>query len=346
MAKSSSFNTTADYLNSTAAYNVKAPEKKPEKIASPKTPDESQSLKDCIDFNSVFKIDGAHIYTRTLPGENGQKTLRIDGPSDSALALDSLGTVRIITGQRDPNRGAASGKLLIKTNGQQQLHQEPSIIQYNAGGENKEAWNVLAYGNVIHEARGSEYTIRAQKITLIADEELSLIGHGGVKIQAGQSGKGPIDIVGGTITQTSTNEKKVVSGQQTTEVAEQTTTQYDPRASTNFISPGSINHKVLGDFSVEVGGVYHTDVAGKSFGGDSLVDGGRESSYRVQTAAGDSQMSSPATNVNIDGIAVSVNASEGFNVTAGANVDITAAAEVNITGTGNVTIKGALIYLN
>lgn len=346
MATNSSFNTTADYLNSTAAYNVKAPEKKPKKIASPKTPDEAQSLKDCIDFNSVFKIDGAHIYTRTLPGENGQKTLRIDGPSDSAVALDSLGTVRIITGQHDPNRGPASGKLLVKTNGQQQLHTEPSVIQYNAGGENKEAWNVLAYGNVTHECRGGEYAIRAQKITLIADEELSIIGHGGVKIQAGQTGKGPVEIACGSYSQTSINEKKVITGQQSTEVAEQTTTQFDPRSSTNFISPGNINHKVLGDLSVEVGGVFHTDVAGKSFGGDSLVNGGRDSSYRVQTAAGDSQMSSPATNVNIDGISVSVNATEGFNVTAGANVDITATAEVNITGTGNVTIKGALIYLN
>lgn len=337
MATNSSFNTTADYLNSTAAYNVKAPAKKPEKIASPQTPDEAQSLKDCIDFNSIFKIDGAHIYTRTLPGENGQKTLRIDGPADSALAMDSLGTVRIITGQHDPNRGAASGKLLIKSNGQQQLHQEPSYIQYNAGGENKEAWNVLAYGNVTHEARGSEYTIRAQKITLIADEELSLVGHGGVKIQAGQSGKGPIDIVGGTITQTSTNEKKVVNGQQATEVSEQTTTQSDPRSSTNFISPGNINHTVTGDFNFDVGGVFHTNVAGKSFGDGALISAGRDSSYRVQTATG---------NTNIDGTSVSVNAIEGFDVTAGEGVDIYGGADVNITSGTNVNIKGALIYLN
>lgn len=338
---------TERQLRAGTSKDVKSPSAgNPKSIAKPKSPDESQSLSDCIDFNSLLKVDGSHIYSRTLPGENGQKTLRIDGPGDSALALDSQGTVRIITGIHDPNRGAGSGKLLIKTNGQQQLHQEPSFIQYNAGGENGDAWNVLAYGDVVHEARGSEYTIRAQKITIIADEELSLIGHGGVKIQAGQSGKGPVDIVGGTITQTSTNEKKVVSGQQATEVSEQTTTQFDPRASTNFISPGNINHKVLGDFNVQIGGVFHTDVAGKSFGDGGLVSGGRDSSYRVKTAAGDSQLSSPATNVNIDGIAVSVNASEGFNVTAGANIDMTAAAEVNITGTGNVTIQGALIYLN
>ena len=338
---------TERQLRAGASKNVKSPSAgNPKSIAKPKSPDESQSLSDCIDFNSLLKVGGSHIYTRTLPGENGQKTLRIDGPGDSGIALDTQGTVRIITGIHDPNRGAGSGKLLIKTNGQQQLHQEPSFIQYNAGGENGDAWNVLAYGDVVHEARGSEYTIRAQKITIIADEELSLIGHGGVKIQAGQSGKGPVDIVGGTITQTSTNEKKVVSGQQATEVSEQTTTQFDPRASTNFISPGNINHKVLGDFNVQIGGVFHTDVAGKSFGDGGLVSGGRDSSYRVKTAAGDSQLSSPATNVNIDGIAVSVNASEGFNVTAGANIDMTAAAEVNITGTGNVTIQGALIYLN
>lgn len=346
MAANSSFNTTADYLNSTAAYDVKAPTKKPQKIASPQTPDEAQSLKDCIDFNTVVKIDGAHIYTRTLPGENGQKTLRIDGPGDSAVAMDSIGTIRLITGQHDPNRGSASGKLLIKTNGQQQLHQEPSFIQYNAGGENKEAWNVLAYGNVTHEARGSEYTIRAQKITLIADEELSLIGHAGVKIQAGQSGKGPVEIACGSYSQTSTNEKKVVSGQQSTEVSEQTTNQFDPRASTNFISPGNINHRVLGDLNLEVGGVYHTNVAGKSFGDGALISGGREASYRIQTAAGDSQLSSPGANVDIEGTSVSVTAIEGFDVTAGESVNIYGGADVTLESAANVNIKGALIYLN
>jgi hypothetical protein len=294
-------------LKANSSKNTKSPTQgNPKSVAKPKTASESQALADCINFNSLLKVDGSHIYTRTLPGENGQKTLRIDGPGDSGIALDSQGTVRIITGIHDPNRGAGSGKLLIKTNGQQQLHQEPSFIQYNSGGENGDAWNVLAYGDVIHEARGSEYTIRAQKITLIADEELTLMGHGGVKIQAGQSGKGPVDIVGGTITQTSTNEKKVVSGQQATEVSEQTTTQFDPRASTNFISPGNINHRILGDLNVEVGGVFHTDVLGKSFGDGALISAGRESSYRVQTVAG----------------------------------------QIDITGIGNVNIKGALILLN
>ena len=129
------------------AKGVKSAAKLPTGVAKPKKSPETQALSDCLDYSTLIKADGSHIYTRKLPGENGKKTLRIDGPGDSAVALDSEGTIRLITGIHDPNRGAASGKLLIKTQGQQQMHKEPSVIQYNAGGENKEALNVLCYGD-------------------------------------------------------------------------------------------------------------------------------------------------------------------------------------------------------
>jgi len=321
----------ADYLS---ASNAKAAESLAADIAKPKTKPETQSLKDCVDFNTLMKVDGAHIYTRTLPGENGEKALRIDGPGDSALTLDSKGTVRLITGIHDPNRGAGSGKLLIKSSGQQQLHSEPSIIQYNAGGENKEAWNVLAEGDVVHEARGSEYTIRANKITLIAEEELSIQGHGGVKIQAGQSGKGTIDMVCGTLTQRAINYEEVIEGQRkTTGVSEQSTEQFDPRASVNIVSAGSINHKILGDLQEQIGGAYHVDVLGKKVPGGLLSGQSAVNTHQIRTLVGNSEIQSVAGKTT-------VSAQTGVDIkTTTGNIDISAIA-------GNVDINGLLILLN
>ena len=325
---------TERQLRSGASKNTKSTKNLPKDIAKPKTAPETQSLADCIDFNTLMKIEGAHIYTRTLPGENGKKTLRIDGPGDSAVALDTEGTIRLITGQHDPNRGAASGKLLIKSAGQQQMHSEPSIIQYNAGGENKEAWNVLAYGDVVHEARGSEYTIRAQKITLIADEELSIQGHGGVKIQAGQSGKGTIDMVCGTLTQRSVNYEEIIQGQRkTTGVSEQSTEQFDPRASVNIVSAGSINHKILGDLKEQIGGAYSMDVLGKKIPGGLLGTDTSLNTYQVKTLVGNSEIQSVAGKTT-------VSAQTGVDIkTTTGNIDISAIA-------GNVDINGLLILLN
>ena len=327
----------ADYLS--ASNGTKPADKLPEKVAKPTTKPETQSLKDCVDFNTLVKVDGAHIYTRTLPGENGEKALRIDGPGDSALTLDSKGTIRLITGIHDPNRGAGSGKLLIKSNGQQQRHTEPSTIEYNAGGENKDAWNVLAYGDVVHEARGSEYTIRAQKITLIADEELSLIGHGGVKIQAGQSGKGTIDLVCGSYSKTTVNNSEAVSGQKLTEgVSEESVIQFDPRASVNVVSAGSINHKVLGSLQQDIGGAYSVKTAGvytNTVGGAASISAGGAAEIK---AGGNTSM--------IAGAAANITAGAAANITAGEGVDIFGGANVSIRSEAEVSIKGTMIYLN
>ncbi len=339
-----------------ASKGVKSTTNLPTGVAKPKTAPETQSLKDGLKFSTLIKADGSHFYTRTLPGENGKRTLRIDGPGDSAIALDTLGTIRLITGIHDPNRGAGSGKLCIKSNGQQQLHTEPSIIQYNAGGENKEALNVLAYGDVTQESRGGEYTIRATKITLIADEELTLQGHGGVKIQAGQSGKGTIDMVCGSLTQKTVNYKEVISGQKKTEgVSEESVVQFDPRASVNIVSAGSINHRIIGDMQQQVGGAYHMDVLGKKIPGGLLTGDGILNAYQLRTVAGKAEIKTGnldliAAKTNVTTADLDLNSAKTSFETAdfdikSAKVDVTGTADVSITG-ANVRLTGALIYLN
>jgi len=339
-----------------ASKGVKSSKNLPTGVAKPKTAPETQSLADGLKFSTLIKADRSHIYTRTLPGENGKSTLRIDGPGDSAIALDTLGTIRLITGVHDPNRGAGSGKLLIKSNGQQQLHTEPSIIQYNAGGENKEALNILAYGDVTQESRGGEYTIRATKITFIADEELTLQGHAGVKIQAGQSGKGTIDMVCGTFTQRTVNYKEVISGQKKTfGVSESVVQSFDPRASVNIISAGSINHKIIGDMQQQIGGAYHMDVLGKKIPGGLLTGSGVLNAYQLRTVAGKAEIKTGAldltaakttvktADLSLDSAKTSFKTAD-FDVDS-AKVDIVGAADVSITG-ANVRLTGALIYLN
>jgi hypothetical protein len=338
------------------AKGVKSAAKLPTGVAKPKKSPETQALSDCLDYSTLIKADGSHIYTRKLPGENGKKTLRIDGPGDSAVALDSEGTIRLITGIHDPNRGAASGKLLIKTQGQQQMHKEPSVIQYNAGGENKEALNVLCYGDVVTEARGSEYTVRATKITFIADEELTLMGQGGVKIQAGQSGKGTIDMVCGSLNQRTVNYKEVITGQKKTEgVSEESVVQFDPRASVNIVSAGSINHKIIGDMQQQVGGAFHMDILGKKIPGGLLTGDGVLNAYQLRTVAGkteittvDLDLTSAKTTVktaDLDLTSAKTTLKTADLDIAAAKVDILGTADVSITG-ANVRITGALIYLN
>lgn len=278
------------------------------------TPDESQDLDGSIKFHHIFKVpEGSHFYERILPDDQG-RTLRIDGPSDGAFALDDKGNIRILTGIRDPEIGAGSGRLGIKTWGQQQLHNERSNIQYCSGGDEEGiALNILAYGDVVEEARGSERVIRAQKISIIADEELTLIGNSGVFIQAGSEGGGTITMNAGSVEKQTTNDKEKISGQKMTYgVSEETTINFDPRASVNVVSPGHVNWKILGDYQQWVGGVVNQVAAGGVSTPPLIED--RTSAYKVQTLAG--------------------------------NTDITSAAQVNITGVGNVNIRGALIFLN
>jgi len=166
------------------------------------TPDEVQQLDRGPRFNTAFKgvLTRSEIYERMYP-DNQTATLRIDGPAGNAgfMALQSSGAIVIVTGEKNVEKGPASGKLCIHTHGQQQKHEEVSHFEYNAGEGEKEALNIIAYGDVTEEAVGSQRTIKAQKIVIEADEELFLIGKSQVFIQAGQSGGGSISMIAGQI---------------------------------------------------------------------------------------------------------------------------------------------------
>ena len=221
----------------------------PNNIFKQTTPDEEQALLDQPRFQTWYKgwLTRSEIYERMLP-DGLTSALRIDGPSDSAFSLDDKGNVRILTGKKASGI-AGSGVLGIKTWGQQQLHNARSNIQYCVGGTENEgqALNVLAYGDVVEQAIGGTRYIQASKVEITATEELVLNGQT-IKIQA----QGDIEMAAAAINTAQTNKKEIILGQRMTFGAgEDTDLQFDPRASKNILSPGNVNHKVLGEYKLK-----------------------------------------------------------------------------------------------
>lgn len=338
--------------------------KYPEGIFKQTTPDETQDLRDGPRYCTVYKgvLTRSEIYERLLPDKQ-TAALRIDGPIDNGgfLTFDSRGQIVLATGKRDKELGDASGKLCIHTHGQQQKHEEVSHFEYNAGEGEKEALNIIAYGDVTEEAEGSQRTIKAQKILISAEEELVLIGKSGVIIQSGSAGGGKISMQAGDIEKITNNDREIILGQRLTfGVSEDTTISFDPRANQSIISPGHVNWKILGDYSQWIGGVSQTIVAGGP-GLPPLVEA-RDSTFSVKTVVGGQTFDALDFINRKAGAAIVDAAGASFKATAGADVSIsavgsasmaagvdasvTAAGQVNIIGIGNTNIKGLIINLN
>ncbi len=302
----------------------------PTGVASPTTPNETQELSKGPRFQTWYKgcLTRSEIYERMFP-DGETSALRIDGPSEGALVLNSIGAVKIITGKKSKELGAGSGKLCIHSWGQQQLHENKSCIEYNAGEGEKEALNVIAYGDYVEQSVGGTRYIKAQKIVIEASEELLLVGKNQVTIQAGSNGGGSINMIAGQITKATNNEKEIITGQKLTfGVAENTTVQFDPRASTSTISSGNMNHKFLGDVKQYITGVEQRIIGGASISIPFVQ--ARDTSYSVNAVLG----------------GASIKATDTVNITSGATTNITSAGVINVIGVGNVNIKGALILLN
>ena len=166
----------------------------PTSIAKPTTPNEEQQLSDNPRFRTWYKgtLTRSEIYERMLPdGQTG--ALRIEGPEDSAIVQDSLGCIKLITGQRNPEKGPGSGRLCVRTWGYQAQHNQRANLEFNKGDDKeKQALNLLCYGDYVEQSVGSTRFIKAQKIVIEASEELLLIGKTQVNIQSGSQGGGAI----------------------------------------------------------------------------------------------------------------------------------------------------------
>jgi len=318
--------------------------------------DETQNLKDGPVFTTCWKgvLTRSQIYERMYP--DGQtSTLRIDGPEGTAgfLSLQNNGSIVIVTGEKNVEKGASSGKLCIHTHGQQQKHEQVTYIEYNCGDDGDEALNIIAYGDIVEEATGSERHIKAQKIVITAEEELFLIGKSQVFIQAGSNGGGTIQMSAGTIEQVVDNKKDIIFGQKMTFGAgEETSVQFDPRASQNIVSPGHVNWSILGDYKQWIGGISQTVIAGKP-SVPPLIKA-RDTSYSVNTVIGGVSIKATDAIATTAGGAIVSAATGASTMTStgpmivGSTGAMTIAGGGNVTmsALGNVTITGALILLN
>jgi len=336
----------------------------PTDIAKPTTPDEEQELAEGIVYHTWFKgsLTRSEIYERQLPdGLTG--ALRINGPEGNSgfMTFKSDGSIVLRTGKRNKEQGAGTGKLNIHTHGTQQTHEQKSFYRYNKQEGDKEALNVLCYGDHVEQCIGSERHIRAKKIIITADEELMLIGKTQVFIQSGPDGGGTITMNAGSVEKITSNDKEVIIGQKLTlGVSEETKLNFDPRSSVNIVSPGHVNWSILGDYSTWVGGIEEHIIAGGPGAPPLIVN--RTSAFTVKTAIG-GQTFDAADYINAKaggaisdiaggaatytaGAAVDIKAGAAANIEAGAAVGIKAGATVDVTATGIVNIKGALIKLN
>jgi hypothetical protein len=88
--------------------------KNPTNIAKATTPDKTQDTGSGPRFRTWYKgtLTGSEIYERLLP-DGESKALRIDGPDTSTILQNSDGQIKLITGQRNKEKGPGSGKLCI-----------------------------------------------------------------------------------------------------------------------------------------------------------------------------------------------------------------------------------------
>ena len=337
----------------------------PDSIFKQTTPDEKQSLDDNPTFNVLLKgyKTRSMLYERLLP-DNTSGALRLQGPrgGNTALIMDNKGSIKIKTGPKNTNI-AGSGILGIKTQGQQQLHDGRSNIQYNVGGSENEgqALNILAYGDVVEECKGSTRFIKATKIYIQATDEFIIKGQN-IKIQAGAE-----LLMSATSFKTAQiNKKELTVGQDMKFGAgESSDIKFDPRSSTNIVSAGCINHKVAGDYALRALGNVHIG----SLGGAGLLIKDRTMGMKFTTATKFSAGGVGETNIvgtaqtNISGTAgvtvdtpaaldlkgkTSAKLESDTTVEVGGTSSQTKVKGTNVTvsGTNNVTISGQAIYLN
>ena len=326
---------------------VKPAKTYPDTIFGQSTPDEAQKLNSGPRFNTWYKgwFTRSEIYERMMP-DGLTSALRIEGPDSggAAIVMNSKGNVKLITGKR--SEVAGSGTLDINTQGCNQLHNGRTNIQYNEGGTENEgqALNILCYGDHVEQAMGSERHIKASIIRIVATEELVLDGQN-IRINA----QGDIQMAASSLTTAQVNKKDIVIGQSMKFGAgEDTDLQFDPRASKNIISPGNVNHKVLGTYKIkslrrmEIKGVASLFMSSPA---TTTVQG--LAGMIVNGPGGMNLNSAKTTFETADFNVISAKTdfkTADFNLDA-AKLDLTGTGDVAITG-ANVRLTGALIYLN
>ena len=331
---------------------------------------------DNVDTRYTVLVNGERIvlYTDTW-GASLQDKLEGHG-----IHIQKNGDVAILTGKGGKGN-ACGGRLLVNTAKGQLVKSGPIVTEVVASkvdpgegkgssdGKSAEAISVLAYGDSIEEVVGAEKTIKAEHITLDADT-ITLRAGTKVFVDAPEW----VEVLG--MKKSIVDSSDEIVDQKVSEIKEETTVSFDPRASKNIVSRGHINHRILGDYSINVDGYMDLQVMGGVPVGKPLIEnrsaaltigvngeknGGKFFVFTKGTfdlasgiSTGDLFLStlgkfetSSTKETKIEATTeVKLDATKKVEITATEDIDIKATKDVNIEATQNVNVKGIKIYLN
>jgi len=241
----------------------------PQSIAKPTTTDETQLTEDGPRFKTAWKCAStkSQILTVSWPDTTtGELILRGPGLGGASIHMDTVGQIYLLSGLigAGADVGAGAGKLTVHCDGGVQKYEGPVNMEFNSAEDDEDdALGIMCYGNVTENLVGGQRTIIAKKVYIKADELVEIVGGTDVKIQAGGDGSGSIIFAAGEVMHLMDNEKKIVLGQSMKfGVKEATEISFDPRSNHTILSPGHLNHKVLGDYKQWTGGIYQQIIGG------------------------------------------------------------------------------------
>ena len=315
-----------------------------EGLANGNTPDETQ---DTSGIRLCYAWKGyqsrSSIYERMLP-DKLTTALCFDGPvgADNAMTFHNDGRITVMTGTRDPNLGASSGRLNINTFGGLHTHKGKVNMTFSEGTETKsktsdgQALNIYCSGDYIEQTEGAERHIIAKIIRIEATEELVLKG-GSVKIQSDSD----IEMAGSAINTLQVNRKDIVLGQKMSFGAgEDTSIQFDPRANHVIATLGHVSHLLAGDYKQYIGGVSNQTIGGMILSAPMVLD--RSASYNIKTVLGNTNFTTVGgAYISTSGVATTIAAGAAFTATAGGAASMIAGGAANVIAGAQVGITAA-----
>ena len=140
------------------------------------------------------------------------------------------------------------------------------------------------------------------------------------------------------------NKKETVFGQiMKFGAGEETGIQFDPRSSVNIISPGHVNHKILGDYVVNVGGQEEHLIGGVPRPDSTLVKD-KSKAFNVKAAALGIGLDAATFFTATGGGAVTVTAGAAMTLAAGAVLTQTATGGMFASTSGTYKVNSALDF--
>ncbi len=350
----------------------------PQSIAGPTTPDETQLTEDGPRFKTAWKCAStkSQILTVAWPDTTtGEMILRGPGLGGASIHMDTVGQIYLLSGSINGGAdvGKGAGKLTIDCAGGVQKYQGPVDMEFNSSDDDEDdALGIVCYGNLTENIEGGQRTIIAQKVYIKAEELVEIVGGTDVKIQAGGDGSGSITFAAGEVLHIVDNKKEIILGQSMKfGVKEDTEISFDPRSNHTILSPGHLNHKVLGDYKQWTGGIYQqiiggivpappfiqpriydysvTTVKGKTafrsgqkFSVDAVLGG-----IDMEALAGDVAIKAAAGKMDLEALGVgTLKATGGVTVDGTGDVDIKTEGKMDITSTGPMKIKGSIMDID